>query len=102
MSEVGKIEPAAIYPGLRGKVAVVTGGSKGIGAATCELLVANGVKLGYSPGQHLGRAASKAGEIVEFVTVVGPMLLLASPALIGGTVADYVKDKRKKKKAAAR
>lgn len=34
--------PAAIFPDLAGKVAVVTGGSKGIGAATCELLAANG------------------------------------------------------------
>lgn len=33
------------YPDLAGKVAVVTGGSKGIGAATCRVLAANGVKL---------------------------------------------------------
>jgi 3-oxoacyl-[acyl-carrier protein] reductase len=31
-----------IYPDLSGKVAVVTGGSGGIGAATCLLLAANG------------------------------------------------------------
>ena len=37
--------PAAIYPDLEGKVALVTGGSKGIGAATCEALVANGVAV---------------------------------------------------------
>lgn len=35
----------AIYPGLKGKVALVTGGSKGIGAATCRLLAANGVRV---------------------------------------------------------
>jgi 3-oxoacyl-[acyl-carrier protein] reductase len=37
--------PAAVYPDLAGKVALVTGGSKGIGAATCRLLAANGVKV---------------------------------------------------------
>jgi NAD(P)-dependent dehydrogenase (short-subunit alcohol dehydrogenase family) len=37
--------PAAIFGDLEGKVAVVTGGSKGIGAATCELLAANGVRV---------------------------------------------------------
>lgn len=34
-----------IYPDLAGKVAVVTGGSRGLGAETCRLLAANGVKV---------------------------------------------------------
>ncbi|MFD8530061.1 SDR family NAD(P)-dependent oxidoreductase [Streptosporangium canum] len=33
------------YPGLAGKVAPVTGGSRGIGAATCRALAANGVAV---------------------------------------------------------
>src|SRR5215216_1664516 len=34
-----------IYPDLAGKVAVITGGSRGIGAATARVLAANGVKV---------------------------------------------------------
>jgi 3-oxoacyl-[acyl-carrier protein] reductase len=41
----GSTRPIPTYPDLAGKVAVVTGGSKGIGAATCRVLAANGVKL---------------------------------------------------------
>ena len=35
----------ALYPDLAGKVAVVTGGSRGIGAATATALAANGVAV---------------------------------------------------------
>ncbi|HUY45994.1 MAG TPA: SDR family NAD(P)-dependent oxidoreductase [Streptosporangiaceae bacterium] len=34
-----------IYPDLAGKVAVVTGGSRGIGAETCRYFAANGMKV---------------------------------------------------------
>jgi 3-oxoacyl-[acyl-carrier protein] reductase len=37
--------PIPTYPDLAGKVALVTGGSKGIGAATCRALAANDVKV---------------------------------------------------------
>lgn len=37
--------PVPIFPDLAGRTAVVTGGSKGIGEATCRALVANGVKV---------------------------------------------------------
>lgn len=51
---------AARFPDLEGKVAVVTGGSQGIGAATCELLVANGVKVVV-----VGRRQGPIDELVE-------------------------------------
>ena len=40
------VAPRATYPDLAGKVAVVTGGSRGIGAATALALGANGVSDG--------------------------------------------------------
>jgi 3-oxoacyl-[acyl-carrier protein] reductase len=45
---VGPAVGAAVgpqFPDLAGRVAVVTGGSRGIGAATCRLLAANGVRV---------------------------------------------------------
>jgi 3-oxoacyl-[acyl-carrier protein] reductase len=41
----GRSDAAAVYPDLAGKVALVTGGSQGIGAETCRLLAANGVRV---------------------------------------------------------
>lgn len=38
-------EPVPTYPDLVEKVALVTGGSKGIGAAACRLLAANGARV---------------------------------------------------------
>ena len=38
-------ETVPVFPDLAGKTAVVTGGSKGIGEATCRVLSANGVKV---------------------------------------------------------
>src|SRR5882762_7094298 len=40
-----KLNNIPLYPDLEGKIALVTGGSKGIGAETCRMLAANGVKV---------------------------------------------------------
>jgi 3-oxoacyl-[acyl-carrier protein] reductase len=60
------MEPAASYPDLRGKVALVTGGSQGIGAATARLLAANGVRVAV-----VARRAELVDELVEELTAGG-------------------------------
>jgi 3-oxoacyl-[acyl-carrier protein] reductase len=54
------------YPDLAGKVAVVTGGSGGIGAATCRLLAANGAKVAVN-----GRDEAKIAVVVDAVRSAG-------------------------------
>jgi 3-oxoacyl-[acyl-carrier protein] reductase len=60
------LRPAHIptYPDLAGKVAVVTGGSKGIGAATCVLLGANGARVAVG-GRDLETIDSVADQTRE-------------------------------------
>jgi 3-oxoacyl-[acyl-carrier protein] reductase len=42
------------YPDIEGRVAVVTGGSKGIGAATCRVLAANGARVAVAARSRPG------------------------------------------------
>ena len=49
------------YPDLAGKVAVVTGGSGGIGGATCRLLAANSVKVVVNGRDEAAIAAVVSG-----------------------------------------
>jgi 3-oxoacyl-[acyl-carrier protein] reductase len=46
--------PIPTYPDLAGQVALVTGGSKGIGAATARVLAANGVKVAVNARSQPG------------------------------------------------
>jgi 3-oxoacyl-[acyl-carrier protein] reductase len=55
-----------VYPDLAGKVAVVTGGSGGIGAATCRLLAANGAKVAVN-----GRDQTRIDAVVDAIRAAG-------------------------------
>jgi 3-oxoacyl-[acyl-carrier protein] reductase len=54
------------FPDLAGKVAVVTGGSRGIGAETCRFFAANGMKVAVS-----GRDKDAIGSVLEDVRAAG-------------------------------
>jgi 3-oxoacyl-[acyl-carrier protein] reductase len=54
------------YPDLAGKVAVVTGSSRGIGAATCRMLAANGAKVVVN-----GRDQAALRQTVEKIRAAG-------------------------------
>lgn len=54
------------YPDLAGKVALVTGGSKGIGAATCRMLARQGVAVVVN-----GRDPAPIADLVTEVTRAG-------------------------------
>lgn len=69
----------ATYPDLDGQVGVVTGGSRGIGAATCEALAANGVAVAV-----VGRDAGAIDGVVETIRRGGGQAI--------GQAADCTKD----------
>ncbi|GAA5199631.1 SDR family oxidoreductase [Rugosimonospora acidiphila] len=75
-SEAGGHPPR--YPGLAGKVALVTGGSRGIGAATCRALAANGVKVAVN-----GRDQAAIDAVVTEIAAEGGTAVAAP-----GDVAD--------------
>lgn len=50
---------SATYPGIRGRVALVTGGSRGIGAETCRALARNGARVAVN-----GRDPSAIEQVV--------------------------------------
>ena len=60
--------PAAVgsYPDLAGKVAIVTGGSRGIGAATAAALAANGTAVAV-----VGRDETALATVTDGITAHG-------------------------------
>jgi 3-oxoacyl-[acyl-carrier protein] reductase len=80
-------EPAAVaatYPDLAGKVAVVTGGSRGIGAATAAALAANGVAVAL-----VGRDTHALGDVTQRIKSRGGRAVWIEADC---TVADQVSD----------
>jgi 3-oxoacyl-[acyl-carrier protein] reductase len=61
MPEGASIESIPTYPDLAGNVAVVTGGSRGIGAATARLLAANGARVAINGRDEAAIEAVVAG-----------------------------------------
>jgi 3-oxoacyl-[acyl-carrier protein] reductase len=68
MTEVGSARAlnTVIYPDLAGKVAVVTGGSRGIGAETARALAENGVSVAV-----VGRDEAALSSTVDTITAHG-------------------------------
>jgi len=59
------------YPDLAGKVAVVTGGSRGIGAATARALASNGTAVAVVGRDHAAIDATVQGILAEGGTALG-------------------------------
>ncbi|GAA0725163.1 SDR family oxidoreductase [Dactylosporangium roseum] len=70
------------HPDLAGKVALVTGASRGIGAETCRALAANGVKVAVN-----GRDEAALAAVVDGIIAEGGQAM-AAPG--DATVADVV------------
>lgn len=68
------ISQIPMFPDLEGKVALVTGGSRGIGAATCMALARNGVKVAVN-----GRDEAAIDAVVTAIHAQGGTAL-AAPA----------------------
>lgn len=79
------------YSDLKNKTALVTGGSRGIGRATCALLAANGVSVVV----HYNKSASSAFDLVKRIEEKGGVAFalqadLADPASIDTLVESSV------------
>jgi 3-oxoacyl-[acyl-carrier protein] reductase len=75
------------YPDLDGKVAFVTGGSRGIGAATCRALAENGVRVAVN-----GRDSSAINELVRSIRESGGDAIAAPADCTDGDALAHARD----------
>ncbi|GLX01564.1 glucose 1-dehydrogenase [Microtetraspora sp. NBRC 16547] len=75
------------HPDLAGKVALVTGGSRGIGAATCHALAANGVRVAVN-----GRDRAAIDAVVEKITAAGGTAVAAPGDVTDETAVRDMRD----------
>jgi 3-oxoacyl-[acyl-carrier protein] reductase len=79
------------YPDLDGRVAVVTGGSRGLGAATSRALAANGVKVAVN-GRDREAIDGVVGEITDIGGVATAAPADCTDAVALATMRDDVED----------
>src|SRR5579859_689487 len=77
---------------LGGKIALVTGGSSGIGRATAELFAAEGAKVAVASGSDIRKAETVAEQIVKRGGHAVPVRMdVRSPADISRALEDVVR-----------
>ncbi|MGI5335940.1 SDR family NAD(P)-dependent oxidoreductase [Streptomyces sp. CA-181903] len=80
-------------PRSRVKVALVTGGSRGIGAATARMLAAAGADVAFSYATSAARAEDLVGELTTLgVRAAAHRADQADPAQVARLVATVVQD----------
>ncbi|MFH0130013.1 SDR family NAD(P)-dependent oxidoreductase [Variovorax sp. VaC1] len=77
-----------IYPDLEGKIALVTGGSRGIGAATCLALARNGVKVAVN-----GRDEAAMDTTVAAVHAMGGEAMAAPADCAQASAVEAMRDR---------
>jgi 3-oxoacyl-[acyl-carrier protein] reductase len=80
------------YPDLHGKVAVVTGGSRGIGATTCRLLAATGAKVAVN-----GRDAAAIDTVVNDIRASGGQAIGLAADCTDATALDQMRQQIEQK-----